>query len=65
MLSEDQKKILLDMIQEHSMKNVIEVLSELAAEEAGQMSDWHFKDKAVAWSNISELLSDVSTVISE
>ena len=65
MLSEDQKKVLLDMIQEHSMKNVIEVLSELAADEAGQMSDWHLKDKAIVWSNISELLSDISTVITE
>jgi hypothetical protein len=65
MLSEDQKKMLLAMIQEHSMKDVVEVLSELASDQADEMSDMYLKDRAIAWCNISELLSDVSTVISE
>lgn len=65
MLSEKEKNMLLCMVQHHSMKDVVEALAELAANQADEMSDIYLKDKAIVWSNLSELLSDVSTVINE
>lgn len=64
MLKEDKKE-LAALVNAYSLKEIVQVLAEIAFERAGMMSDMELKGKAKAWSKDASLLEELSEEIKE
>lgn len=59
MLPANKKVVLVQMVEEYSLKEVVEALVWLSRERANDCSDMSLKEKAIAWSETAELLDEV------
>lgn len=63
MLPANKKVALVQMIEEHSLKEVVEALAWVSHERANDCSDMSLKERAIAWSETAELLDEAATKI--
>ena len=62
MLAKDEK-LLDDLLSNYSIKDIIEVLSELSIERSCEMVDLELSDNAKIWSSNAIILNEMSTLL--